>query len=379
LTEKQGLRFDIYERVHLAGEVGGLEQLDQLELLPYIQVLTQGDQAVLKGHLQLTGQFTGTENRESKLEHTIPVEITLPMNRIPNLEEIGVDIENFDIDLVAPKTLNVTGVLSLSGIELTPSAPEWEEREKQEEEVFVHQWAARSEKEEAAEQPVVEPLPAAGEPVPLPIPIEEAQEPQVNLPVETDPVAVAEPNAEVANEAPQAELPITAGNEPPQEANEEPIAAQENDSPAEENENADLAPAAEAEPEVKPAEKKEMKIAFAGKPEVEEKKDQNQLKSLIKEGRNGVGAGSFAKPAAAAAEADGKAAKRDSVEWKKLFLTKETEEHRFSSVRMCIVQREETVDSIAERYGLNPREIVLYNRMNDQSVREGQILYIPRR
>ena len=41
LTDTQGLRFDIYERVHLPEQVKGIEQLDQIELLPNIQVQTQ--------------------------------------------------------------------------------------------------------------------------------------------------------------------------------------------------------------------------------------------------------------------------------------------------------------------------------------------------
>lgn len=44
---------------------------------------------------------------------------------------------------------------------------------------------------------------------------------------------------------------------------------------------------------------------------------------------------------------------------------------------MCIVQREETLDVIAERYQLTPRELLLYNRMSEQNVEEGQVLYIP--
>nr|WP_275100804.1 LysM peptidoglycan-binding domain-containing protein [Paenibacillus dendritiformis] len=44
---------------------------------------------------------------------------------------------------------------------------------------------------------------------------------------------------------------------------------------------------------------------------------------------------------------------------------------------MCIVQREETLDTIADRYQMNTNEIVLYNRLPDQNVTEGQVLYIP--
>lgn len=41
------------------------------------------------------------------------------------------------------------------------------------------------------------------------------------------------------------------------------------------------------------------------------------------------------------------------------------------------MQREETLDTIADRYQMNTNEIVLYNRLSDQNITEGQVLYIP--
>ena len=53
------------------------------------------------------------------------------------------------------------------------------------------------------------------------------------------------------------------------------------------------------------------------------------------------------------------------------------EETQFRRVRICIVQREETLDSIADRYQLQAREIAQYNRLADQGLVQGQVLYIP--
>lgn len=49
----------------------------------------------------------------------------------------------------------------------------------------------------------------------------------------------------------------------------------------------------------------------------------------------------------------------------------------FRKVRLCIVQREETLDTIAEKYQLSTRELTMYNRLSGQVVEEGQVLYIP--
>lgn len=139
MTDRQtGLRFDIYERVQLADGAVSISELEEVELLPHIQVYPQEDQAVLRGNLLLAGTYLAEgEDRSRTLEHFIPVEITLPLNRIQSIDEISVEIENFDIDVLSPRRLNVTGVLSLSGVEMisTPGG-QWQEEE---EIVFVHE------------------------------------------------------------------------------------------------------------------------------------------------------------------------------------------------------------------------------------------------
>lgn len=47
--QPQGLRFDIYERIHLTEEAAGIAELEEIELLPRIQVVTHGDHAALRG------------------------------------------------------------------------------------------------------------------------------------------------------------------------------------------------------------------------------------------------------------------------------------------------------------------------------------------
>ena len=45
---------------------------------------------------------------------------------------------------------------------------------------------------------------------------------------------------------------------------------------------------------------------------------------------------------------------------------------------MCIVQKEDTLESIAKRYQITTREIQLMNRLSDQDVTVGQVIYLPR-
>lgn len=115
-----GLRFDIYERVHLPENVAAIDELEEIELVPRIQVIEQGENAVLQGQLVLNGIYRAQGERDEQvaLEHWIPVEITLPMNRVTRLDEITVDIDTFDVVLLSSRALNLTGILSLRGIML---------------------------------------------------------------------------------------------------------------------------------------------------------------------------------------------------------------------------------------------------------------------
>ena len=121
------LRFEIYERVQLPEEIASLQELEELELIPHMQTLPGEDHVQIRGHLLLTGIYRGDGSASPlrQLEHWIPMEISLPMYRVGRLEELTVDVEQFDVDLVSGRTLNVTGTLTLRGVQ-GGSAPERE-------------------------------------------------------------------------------------------------------------------------------------------------------------------------------------------------------------------------------------------------------------
>lgn len=546
VTEHQsGLRFDIYERVHLDESLAGIQELDEIEMIPHIQVLQEGEQAVLKGNLWLTGTYLGDSGEESRtLEHFIPVEITLPMNRIHRLEDIAVEIENFDIDVLSARSLNVTGVLSLHGIEMTSKQDElWKEEE---EFVVVHR-AEDKDQEEVQEGPAdTDSRQSADEEgagdVDLPSPdtegievnLEEArtrpqavepefadsgqEEPQRpdflaeevrvepedqrsvlqdgddsdktetiavsfrsappersmdSLPKEnteqageeesaareresyswsdsffTSPAqAVPDSNAEesleeasapdeepyeepaessetatafVSPEVPEvqqpsfepnhrpsaSDLPSPSGSdrtegitgekkaeEPVWEENKasgEPVSAESNvESNAEANVEANIESIAEANEEASaetneeavetiavsmPEEKQELKIAF-GKKSASEASPSYNLANLIH--KTDIIELESPQPEMREQTEAGPPSSSDGVEWKRLFSRTEDTGQQFKRMRMCIVQKEETIETIAERYKINPREIILYNRLGDQQIEEGQVLYIP--
>ncbi|MBM7096567.1 stage VI sporulation protein D [Bacillus sp. H-16] len=65
-----------------------------------------------------------------------------------------------------------------------------------------------------------------------------------------------------------------------------------------------------------------------------------------------------------------------------LYLTKvlaRDDEEAFSRLRMCIVQSGESLETISARYNIPVSQLMRQNRLNEERVEEGQILYIPSR
>lgn len=326
MAEQQpGLRFDIYERVHLNEGLAAIRELNDVELVPHIQVLSQNNQALLKGSLQLTGSYIGEQEQEPfALEHMIPVEITLPMNRVQRVEDILVEIENFDVDLLSSRSLNITGVLSLQGIEIASADSEsWRDEE---EVVFVQE----------AQGMRVEPVPVAPEPEPAPVQVQPTE-------------------VEVVNEAPA-------------------LVEME----AEKTEKTELTVISDAAEEQTTAEeKKELKLAFGKKADEAVEIKPYGIKSLLQKASSIFQTDKRKEDKSEEAEAASDS-KTDALEWKRLFLNTESPGQEFRRVRMCIVQKEETLETIAKRYELNPRELQLLNRLSEPEVSAGQIIYLPK-
>lgn len=367
--QQPGLRFDIYERVHLQEDLAGIQELNDVELVPHIQVLTLDDQAILKGNLLLTGNYASEEGGQPRLlEHLIPVEITLPLNRIHRVEDIQMEIENFDIDLLSARSLNVTGVLSLQGVEIV-SAPleSWREEE---EVTFVHEVDFPRNEPPGAypvqpieETPMIQPIP---QPVPLPV---------VPQPVMQQPAAEAAPQVVQPPPMPVYESPVASSPQPfPPSVQED--AYDDGGSVVVEIEQTELKVSPHPDSTVVTEEKKDLKVAFGKKANEAVEINPYGIKSLLSKAGTYLTDKRRAEEEAQAALAE--ESRIDAVEWKRLFLQSSTDSQEFRKLKMCIVQREDTLESIAKRYQLNPRELQLLNRLNDQEISVGQVIYLPR-
>ncbi|GAA0396990.1 LysM peptidoglycan-binding domain-containing protein [Paenibacillus motobuensis] len=415
-----GLRFDVYERVHLSEDVIGIEELEEIELFPKIQVYPGDEYAALRGHLLLSGLYRG-EGESRELEHWIPVEITVPLSRVNKLEEITVEIENFDVDLLSARSLNITGVLSLQGIEtatMRSDAEEWMDREyvaahepvlgaEEVEEVqsqqdnysyqlpkvsvdhsYVVQEAFSSEQQDGAreqhEEQNEETL-SWLDSAPLLTPTFTADKGlnEVERPLETAEWEEAEePDSTVWSEdqeqvnahserADEAEAVLKTDSYA--EAEVEDVTAEVEDAEAvevfEESVEQEKEEGAHAQEG-----KKELKVAFGSKKHDSKDRDEGFGISKLINNRpdkdNGVDY--FEEAIVIPDQEEG-----EEVRWKSLFLGNTEDQTPFRKVRLVIVQREETLDDIAERYQLSTRELQLYNRLSEHNLAEGQVLYIP--
>ncbi|MCK8488872.1 LysM peptidoglycan-binding domain-containing protein [Paenibacillus sp. MBLB2552] len=475
--QSYGLRFDIYERIHLSEDVIGIEELEEIELYPKIQVIPGEEYAALRGHLLLSGLYRG-EGETRELAHYIPVEITIPLSRVNRLEDITVEIENFDVDLLSSRSLNITGVLSLQGVETSSLLAEqdaWKDREFTTAHVVsairgdepeanldtdTAELAAFETEEESGPDPIrPEPLltdEVRQEPVFSwnSLAREDAnveQEPGAELDLELaqedsevphvpqfaswqafpdDMLNAQKRNADEPQEVPVWTEDVSAFQESNPWTDKESVAyfgasaeafaehAEESDAniwfkdevrPSEEFQATDRAsesveveaaesgaafelgeedagtpnealaeaagePEAAVEADHQPEEKKEMKIALGAKKGDESGRESFGLTKLISSSSRVIQEAledASELPIAGSDQGEG-----EELRWKNLFISNE-DQTPFRTVRLVIVQREETLDDIAQRYHLSSRELQLYNRLAEHQVNEGQILYIP--
>lgn len=482
-----GLRFDIYERVHLSDEVVGIDQLEEVELTPHIQVIPAGDQVTVRGSLLLVGAYVCASDAQSShsLEHWIPVEITLPLNRVRSLDDISVDIEHFDVDLLSIRTLNITGILSLRGISMESIEPvAWEPEQftvvhqtRPEPEVEEPSWLSdysvytagnknherytyqaestahsnkdsteddgedeavststyqeldsetyrRDSEEDQANDVVSEPIIPREEDVLLD---SSTSEPE-RVPLIWKNPHWSKQVQEKARAEPFMQQGVEEKFEEERLVNDAEVASSEGnkvriiDSSCTESSNSvDAVELPEFTSRVDEREKKSViqvaeadsTMSLAATSNSHEDRDEVWVAAQVKEEEDvAVGKQEMkiaigkAKPSEAAAESVGFSSllhkkqesqeveqlreeempeqkvavvvpHGDEVKWQSLFLQRLDDEQAFKKVRLCIVQREETLDSIADRYCIHSREIALHNQLSELDVMEGQVLYIP--
>ncbi|HZG18122.1 MAG TPA: LysM peptidoglycan-binding domain-containing protein [Candidatus Bathyarchaeia archaeon] len=478
------LSFQIKETVFLSSDKAGIGELKELELLPDVEIIESPHEVSITGCLQLFGKYDPYQERageedseetdtlvaamkftpfqleerqagsflsteEQTLSHRIPLNISIPLNRVDEVTEIYAIVDSFDYQLETPNRLHIHANLKIAGIQLRDH--EEEKTAKVEEEVweFVHslpqevqptaEHQPRSleeierklaaleeeillqEKQDFSLQQAASPHVFIANEATFAEPEAEKEEPSViaepassplppsqplfgdvsfshldNLKQDVEPVAYTNQEPEPAQE-PEPEITPTHYAQEwheqntavsyEQEDREEavPVAAEvqeETAEPVEEAEAVEAGVEEEAEPviaevQTPAAETQEMKVAIGSK-HGEETDAKVNITSLFTQSKK-----TQAQKAAAEQESSSsssrvmaEAGQRSEVVNNLTSFVKQGEE-RMSKVRIAILQRNETLESIADRYSIPVSRILEANNVSSDRVTEGQILYIP--
>ena len=374
LNDPYGLSFDIYERIDLSEETPAIEQLEQVSLSPHIEVVEQEEKAVLRGHLLLNGSYQGKLNNSEQLEHHIPVEITVPLYRIRCANNIGVEIENLDVNVLSPRTLNVTGVLSLHGIENTPVEQplEWHSEEEftvehiRQQPFVVEAEHSAHYNDPSEQQEYMQDLHSS-----------DVEHTTINKDINAEPTIIYEQHVQgysscgedgerttaLFEKSSLLEVPVSQAHA---------TSAHHLDSLGEKLEHAHL-----SKDVTLPEQYVLNHTNLTHQPEhCVERSTKDGICSVLRNSSVLQDPLPLVQVTDVAAMQDEETAK-EKTKWKGLLLKNSREEGHFRKLKLCIVQPSETLGMIADRYQTTSHELSMYNKLSNPLVEAGQILYIP--
>ncbi|MFK3905310.1 LysM peptidoglycan-binding domain-containing protein [Bacillus safensis] len=427
MSQNNRLQFSVEESIYFkSGQE--VSELLSISLDPDILVQEVNDYVSIRGSLELTGEYNINqeellgelssfptyreadevkvrEDGTAELLHQFPVDITIPKNKISHLNDVFVFIDAFDYQLTENRLLTIQADLAIEGLldEETPQAPveepyefvhrpeedygdmaydyqlqpeqeeqedlQGEEREDDEKQpVFQHDTRAEQEEQEDQE--------------------EEEEEIEIEL-VNREVEEVSE-EPEGSEEQEEAEQPnnqeeaVALGYRSIPEAHVQEPPFFEPPKLLEEEEREETFFEVEVRKDPEAAEEQEETVqsypafespAYQVEPEQEEQDDEYQLGRLYEREAPKI------YESAQEEEELEEDVRETSGSENSLYLTKlfaKQEEEDFSRMKICIVQQEDTVDRICERYQLNVQQLLRTNSLSiDAELEEGQILYIP--
>ncbi|WP_342496516.1 LysM peptidoglycan-binding domain-containing protein [Bacillus sp. FSL K6-3149] len=409
MSQNNRLQFSVEESIYFkSGQE--VSELLSISLDPDILVQEVNDYVSIRGSLELTGEYNINqeellgelssyasyreadevkvrEDGTAELLHQFPVDITIPKNKISHLNDVFVFIDAFDYQLTENRLLTIQADLAIEGLldEEMPQAPveesyEFVHRSEEEYGDVTYDYQLQPEDEEQEElqgyereidedQAVLQHDTRAEE---------EKQEEEIEIELmsreeETEELEESESQEEVAlgyRSLPEAQVQEPPFFEPPKLLEEE----KREDTFFEVEVRKDPEAAEELEETVQPYPVFESP-AYHVEEEQEAQDDTYQLGRLYEREAPKV------YEAAQEEEAFEEDVRETSGSENSLYLTKlfaKQEEEDFSRMKICIVQQEDTVDRICERYQLSVQQLLRTNSLSvDAELEEGQILYIP--
>ena len=332
-----------------------VEELLSISLDPDITIQENDQYVIIRGTLVLTGEYkscdasnesedegytsqkfveTVAEREEGKCEfsHGFPVDITIPNNRIQSIYDIDVLVESFDYSIPERSCLKLTAELTISGLY---GVEKKQQEEEQELELLHRSHSVQEEDEEAAA-----PEPANSSNYAHNFLFEtEARKQQEEEP------ETALPKFPTFNYQPEEQEDEDTAQPAWQFQEYQPSVSQQSSWPYQEARSEQNYPV-EVEEEIEIENVYEEESSSSSSEEVPKKK-----KKLFSKNKTMTLTEFFARKDEGTAQV---------------------------KLKVCIVQKGDTVDSLAERYDVSVQNLLRVNNLElNQDVYEGQVLYVP--
>ncbi|MGG3857588.1 stage VI sporulation protein D [Metabacillus fastidiosus] len=372
------------------------------------------------GNMRYVNEIITTEDGVSLLSHRFPVDITVPREKIRNLNEVFVTIESFDYDLPEVKCLKLVADLAISGIIQEESVSKREvfsiEEDVEEKAEFIieeHDQEEKAERvleEHAREEKAERVLEGHDREEKVEFVLEEhdREEKAELIPAELnqeEKIELEFTRAAVEEENDKQTLPLIEEVEEKfneeeesddqlqsfyRDIEEEPL-EEPDDSDREEENNLSLSEKIEREEieqlvssenlfftatiEEEEESDEVFEIEVRKEPTEQIQKEQQEVQySLLSQRDQPVKKEKAVEPPR---EEEPSSATSDNANYLASLFARDDEED-FSKLKICIVQQGETLDMICDRYDLTVQQIIRVNDFGaDNDVYEGQILYIP--
>ncbi|SDJ05332.1 stage VI sporulation protein D [Alteribacillus bidgolensis] len=383
------LTFNLEESVWL-DKGQKMKELLSLGLEPDIRIEEKMDYVAIKGGLHLKGEYRPLEEERNEeptddnpspqyveeddqrddgigeIKHFFPVDVTIPLNRIHNLDDIYVQIDGFDYDLPEPDCIQLTADVSITGMKNEETAREEEQSEPLTAPEPMPRWdiEAKYQPEEAA-------------PPDFPRPYDRTfssyfQTSHENVTEETEEEAFNEGEGLKSDEEKENEEFSTETEEEIIEDRNNEISDNEQEDNEQEEDQID-------NQSVEAKEQQESSSPIVTSFHSRDETESENVQTIEPSAEDIEEVDTVQTEQEDSSEEESTSPSMSDRDDNALYLTKVMTkgEEEFSRVKMCIIQENESLDTIAERYDITISHLVRYNRLDNEHLEEGQILYIP--
>ena len=423
LTEQPFMKFEIREKVKHFKDNVSFQTLTTVEMHPIVNVYDSRDKVDISGHLVVSGEFnqaTAQNNWEEQYEQSdglhygemfseqeqletfqyqIPLSIQIQQDRITDVDQVFVLVDHFDYEVVSDEEIEVVAYVKVLGIhpDIKQESPveyyayddestdpedkgysQFTTLNKDEDEVVSYENESSEESSRESSQESSADYTNSNEDtqeVTQEVDLEEDDPKDNVIPFPVD--AVAEPTdapvvEEEENQPPKMKIGFKgkAREDKKEVTGENPLySLLKKDKKANLEQEVQQVQEVEVQEEVQEVISKDNSLA-----EITDEMTENEIKYKTDEVDNQeTQAQDTEEDVAEEVSSEVEAPKTKKM----LFSLLKGNEEKRVKVKMVIVQKDDTLELIAEKYSVKEYDLIQYNRLESNQINDGQILYIP--